>query len=218
VSRFLANTVDFLVIVVILTSLWVARETLSFLLNPASYTLSPPDFGRWLVGGGVLLFLYLLVFWATSGRTYGARVMGLHVVNFRGDRLRWSGAALRSAFCVGFPLGIFWVAVSSHNRSLQDAVLRTSVIYDWETPVSRRRRRRSGGPRPVDDASPAGRPRRTSATPPTSPVVPTLRPLPRMDDASTSLERTAERESRAGHVHHLPRPAGEVDRHLRDGS
>ena len=40
-------------------------------------------------------------------------------------------ALLRAALCVGFPIGLLWCAVSPSRRSLQDAVLRTSVVYDW---------------------------------------------------------------------------------------
>jgi hypothetical protein len=45
--------------------------------------------------------------------------------------MHWAGGALRAAFCVAFAVGVFWVLVSSSNRSVQDVVLRTSVIYDW---------------------------------------------------------------------------------------
>jgi hypothetical protein len=30
-----------------------------------------------------------------------------------------------------FPILLLWVAVSRQNRSVQDLVLRTSVVYDW---------------------------------------------------------------------------------------
>jgi hypothetical protein len=30
-----------------------------------------------------------------------------------------------------FPLGLAWVAVSRDSRSVQDLLLRTSVVYDW---------------------------------------------------------------------------------------
>jgi uncharacterized RDD family membrane protein YckC len=53
------------------------------------------------------------------------------VVNLHGGRLRVSVALLRAAFCVVFPVGLFWVAFSRENRSLQDIVFRTSVIHDW---------------------------------------------------------------------------------------
>jgi hypothetical protein len=31
-----------------------------------------------------------------------------------------------------FPIGLLWCAVSTSRRSLQDIVVRTSVIYDWQ--------------------------------------------------------------------------------------
>ena len=73
--------------------------------------------------------------WSISGRTYGDVVMGLRVVNFRGHRLHVVGALVRAVACAAFPIGLLWVAVSRENRSVQDMVLRTSVIYDWQPRV-----------------------------------------------------------------------------------
>jgi len=79
------------------------------------------------------LCLYFTASWATVGRTYGDHLLGLRVLNFRGERLRWTGAFVRAVFCVVLPIGLYWVLVSTTNRSLQDTVLRTSVLYDWTT-------------------------------------------------------------------------------------
>ena len=46
------------------------------------------------------------------------------------DAAAWV-AFLRAAFVIALPVGLFWVLVSGANRSVQDVVLRTSVIYDW---------------------------------------------------------------------------------------
>jgi uncharacterized RDD family membrane protein YckC len=78
-----------------------------------------------------VLFVYFTVSWATTGRTYGDHLLGLRVVNFRGQRLRWPGSVVRAGFCIVLPIGLYWAVVSSTNRSLQDTVLRTSVVYDW---------------------------------------------------------------------------------------
>jgi hypothetical protein len=32
--------------------------------------------------------------------------------------------------CTLFPIGLVWVLVSGENRSVQDVLLRTSVVYD----------------------------------------------------------------------------------------
>jgi uncharacterized RDD family membrane protein YckC len=66
--------------------------------------------------------------------------MGLRVVSYRGGRMTLPGALLRAVFCAAVPIGLLWVAVSRENRSLQDVVLRTSVVYDWQP--------RGGGGRP----------------------------------------------------------------------
>jgi uncharacterized RDD family membrane protein YckC len=84
-----------------------------------------------LVAGG-LLTLYLTVCWTITGRTYGDRVLAVRVVDRRGDVLSLGTASLRAIFCVLVPLGLFWTAINRHNRSLQDVLLRTSVIYDWD--------------------------------------------------------------------------------------
>ena len=47
------------------------------------------------------------------------------------------GALLRAVLCVLFPIGLFWIVLSSENRSVQDVLLRSSVVYDWSrTPLS----------------------------------------------------------------------------------
>jgi uncharacterized RDD family membrane protein YckC len=79
-----------------------------------------------------LLTGYFWIGWATVGRTYGDHLLGLRVVSWRGDRIRWIPALVRAAFCVVFMVGLFWTVISRQNRSIQDVVLRTSVIYDWE--------------------------------------------------------------------------------------
>ena len=84
-----------------------------------------------VVIGYVITQIYFTVSWASSGRTVGNLIMGVRVVDYRGNRLAWWVAFLRAAFVIAFPVGLFWVLVSGANRSVQDVVLRTSVIYDW---------------------------------------------------------------------------------------
>ena len=40
-------------------------------------------------------------------------------------------ALARALLYVAFPIGLVWCAGSGTHRSLQDVVLRTSVVYDW---------------------------------------------------------------------------------------
>jgi uncharacterized RDD family membrane protein YckC len=131
VSRVLANTVDFAVLVCVLIGAYLGWSAIRFLIDPATFTFPQTKPARVLIFGGFLLGLYFWISWATTGRAVGNKLMGLRVVGFRGRLMRWSGALLRAIFCVVLPIGLFWAVVSRQNRSIQDAVLRSSVIYDW---------------------------------------------------------------------------------------
>ncbi|MGB9373862.1 MAG: RDD family protein [Jiangellales bacterium] len=133
VTRLAANIIDLIVTLLMLGGLYVGWASLLFVVSPTSFSLPPIPFVLILIGSGLLLWGQFTLAWATTGRTTGGRVMGLRVVNFRGGRLRWGGAALRAAFCLGFMPGLFWCVISRENRSVQDLVMRTSVIYDWTT-------------------------------------------------------------------------------------
>ncbi len=137
VSRLAANTVDFVVVVLVVAGGYTALSATLFLWSPSSFHFPEPSAGLLLFAGGSTMFCYLTVSWATTGRTYGDHLLGLRVVNFRGRRMHLAGAAARAALYVVFPIGVMWVAVSRANRSVQDMVLRTSVVYDWgPAPVS----------------------------------------------------------------------------------
>jgi uncharacterized RDD family membrane protein YckC len=133
VSRALANIVDFAIVMGIVVGLWVGWNALLFLVDPRRTEWPQPSPILLVLVGMWVQFLYFTASWATTGRTAGNHILGLRVVSFRGLRMRWVGAAVRAAFCVVFPIGLLWVAVSRQNRSVQDSVLRTSVIYDWVT-------------------------------------------------------------------------------------
>ena len=131
VTRFSADGIDFGVLLVLLGGLYLSYSTIKFLADPKSFTFPSVTLAMTFLVGAVLLGFYLTMGWWLTGRTYGKHVMGLRVVGFDGRRLRLPGAALRAAFCVVFPLGLFWVLVSPANRSVQDVVIRSSVVYDW---------------------------------------------------------------------------------------
>jgi uncharacterized RDD family membrane protein YckC len=133
VTRTGANIVDFSLVVGAMAGAYAAWAAITFLINPTKFSFPAPSFLILLVCYGLLLFVYLAVAWAMTGRTYGDHVLGLRVVNNRGEPMRWAGAVVRSAFCVVLPIGLYWAVLSPRNRSIQDAVLRTSVIYDWTT-------------------------------------------------------------------------------------
>lgn len=139
VSRVLANTIDFGVLLAILGGLYIGWAALRLLIRGADFRFPTPEPLLVFLLGSLILGLYFAASWTTAGRTYGDHVLGLRVVNLRGRRMRIGGALLRAAFCVAFPIGLFWAVISRENRSIQDVVLRTSVIYDWEILPARAR-------------------------------------------------------------------------------
>ena len=138
VSRAVAAIIDVVLVFLIVLGTMAAIWMLSFIFQPfngtadsATFQQRVPRVGLMILYGYALNVLYWTVFWATSGRTVGNLVMGLRVVNRKGEHPRWTGAFVRALFCSLFPVGLLWAIVSGANRSVQDVVLRTSVIYDW---------------------------------------------------------------------------------------
>lgn len=131
VSRLLASAIDLVAVAGIIGAGYLAVSMVMFLWNPSRFHFPALDRSWLLAAGGAVLFCYLSAAWTMTGQTPGDFVLGLRVVNRRGGRLRVTGAVLRAALCVVFPIGILWVAVSRANRSVADVVLRTSVIYAW---------------------------------------------------------------------------------------
>jgi hypothetical protein len=130
VTRVLADSVDFAVVAGVLGLIYLGVAAARFIWRSWTFSFPTPSFLLVLVLGGIVSVLYLTATWGTTGRSYGKHVLGLRVVGPFG-RLRVAGAFVRALVCVVFPVGLVWVLVSRHNRSLQDAVLRTSVVYDW---------------------------------------------------------------------------------------
>jgi len=131
VTRFIADAVDFVVVLVILLALYASTATLRFLANPTGFHLQQVNFLEALAAGALVLFVYLTAGWWVSGRTYGKHVMGLRLLNHDGARLHLVAAAARAAFCTLLPITLFWVVISPANRSVADVMLRTSVVHDW---------------------------------------------------------------------------------------
>ena len=131
VTRTAAAAIDIGIVILALGVCYLGVSAVLFLIDPRNFTAPAPSPLRVYAAGGLLLTIYLAVSWTGSGRTYGNHVMGLRVVNHRGKRLHPVVSLVRAALYVIFPIGLFWVLVSGRNRSLQDLVVRTSVIYDW---------------------------------------------------------------------------------------
>jgi uncharacterized RDD family membrane protein YckC len=132
VTRTAAACIDIGVVVIALIVAYIGFVVVIFIVPPGGFEMPVPPVWLDLVAGPVVMTLYLAVSWHSGGRTFGCHVMGLRVVDRRGREPRIVTALLRAVFNVVFPLGLAWVAVSRQNRSIQDVVLRTSVIYNWD--------------------------------------------------------------------------------------
>jgi uncharacterized RDD family membrane protein YckC len=131
ISRGLAGAVDLAAVFVLDVLLYASWAAVRFIAAPETFTA--PDPGPVALAGSsvVLVVGYFTTGWAISGRTYGAALLGLRVIEGSGRALGWGRAALRAVCCVAFPVGILWALVSAERRSVQDLLLRTSVVYDW---------------------------------------------------------------------------------------
>ena len=131
VTRLIANAVDALTVSVAVLALHVGFNALMFLASPRHFEFATVSVLLSVTTVLLAMVIYMTVAWSITGRTYGDHVMGLRVVGRRGDRVWPPTALIRAALCVGFPIGLLWCGVSASRRSVQDVVLRTSVIYDW---------------------------------------------------------------------------------------
>ena len=131
VSRFLADTIDLLVVVAAVIGVYFAVSGVRFLVHPRGF--SWPEVSTLRLGtlGWILLIAYLTIGWANTGKTFGKSVLGLRVVSADDSGLPLWRSFVRAALCALFPIGLFWSAVSSRNESVQDLIVRTTVVYDW---------------------------------------------------------------------------------------
>jgi uncharacterized RDD family membrane protein YckC len=137
VTRLVAAVLDGLVVGAVLLGGYFGLCGFLLLLDPRGFSFPRLGIVFSLTAAFFVAFVYFTAFWAFSGRTYGYLVMGLRVLGRGGRRLRLPGAALRAAFVVVFPIGIVWVPVGRGNRSVQDLVLGTRVVYDWQPRAAR---------------------------------------------------------------------------------
>lgn len=165
VTRSVANTIDALVVGVMVGGCYLGLVSVTFLLDPRNFAW--PD-GHFLAGLTFTLGLsvvYLWLSWWLWGRSYGKHVMGIRVMGRRGRKLGPVRALGRAAFCVFFPIGFFWCVISPRRHSIQDIAVYSAVTYDWMP--------HPGGqaapavPHPAGQAAPAVESTRSAAEPQT---------------------------------------------------
>jgi uncharacterized RDD family membrane protein YckC len=131
VTRTLAAVVDGVIVLLVVTIGLVCLNGLSFVLDPLHFRAVGISQAALVTAGLGTAVLYLAAAWSIGGRSYGCHLMGLRIVDRRGRSPRLWLALVRATFCVFFPLGLLWCLLGRSRRSLQDLLLRTSVVYDW---------------------------------------------------------------------------------------
>ena len=131
VTRALAVGVDAAVTVTALAVLHLGWAGVSFLWLGRDFRFPQITLAR-AITLGVLLFVGICTVGWSRGRTYGGHLLGIRVITSRGQALGSVRALLRALLAVLFPFGLLWSAIDRERRSVQDLVVRTSVIYDWE--------------------------------------------------------------------------------------
>ena len=131
VTRLVANTIDAVVVGIALGAAYLGLAAFVFVLDPRQFEFPTSGLLLSLTAALGLSIAYLALAWWLAGKTYGDHLMGLRVVGRGRRRLGPLRSLARAAFCVVFPIGLFWCAVSPERRSVQDLVLWTRVVYDW---------------------------------------------------------------------------------------
>ena len=138
VSRFVADAIDLLVVLVAIGVVYLGFAATRFLLAPRRFTWpSPGALPLGILGWG-LLIAYLTIAWSGTGRSIGKQVMGLRVERRDARGLRLGHAFVRALLCAAVPIGLFWSLFSRESASIQDLLVRTKVVYDWRPRVPAR--------------------------------------------------------------------------------
>ena len=130
VTRVLAAAVDAIAVVIATAGLYLGATGISFFWSPLRFQWPQP--GPWISTLTLMSVAaaYLTVAWATTGRSYGATLLGVRVLARSRRRLGWIRAMLRAITCVLVPIGLLWTAISPVRRSWHDILVGTVVVYD----------------------------------------------------------------------------------------
>ena len=131
VTRGAAAAVDLAVVLLAWVVVFFTVVGARLVWSPTTFSWPEAPFWAFITFEMVVSVVYLTVSWATAGRTYGNLLLGLRVLMNSRRKLGWAHSFVRAGFCVFFPVGLFWVVLSPQRRSIQDVVLRTTVVYDW---------------------------------------------------------------------------------------
>jgi len=142
VSRALAFAADLGIAFVLATGLFAGVSLLWDLFFSDDLGVPRPAGGVSATVIFVILVLTLGLGWGSTGRSIGKQLVGLRVVRADAAPLEPGQAYLRAILCALVPIGLLLALFDRRNRSVQDVLCKTVVVYDWvpevaHVPVSR---------------------------------------------------------------------------------
>lgn len=129
-SRLIAAFIDIALVALIVLGAWGCWEALRYILSVFHELPAATGIPLLLIGYFIMWF-YWTWSWSIGGRSLGNILMGLRVQKTNGESLGFGRATLRSALSVVFAFGLLWSIFSSKNKSIQDILLGTDVVFDW---------------------------------------------------------------------------------------
>ena len=131
VTRTLANVVDVVVVAGLLGACYLGVSGVLFLRRGASFSFPIVTYRMAYLVGFAGWVIYMTFGWRTNGRTYGDQLLGLRVRKTNGEDVGGVRALIRALLCGIAPLLLVWCAINRQQRSVQDLIVGTHVIYDW---------------------------------------------------------------------------------------
>ncbi len=131
VTRTIANVVDIVVVAGLLGACYLGVSGVLFLRRGSGFTFPIVTYRMAYLVGFAGWVIYMTFGWRTNGRTYGDQLLGLRVRRTNGEDVGGVRALLRALLCGIAPLLLAWCAISKEQRSVQDLIVGTHVIYDW---------------------------------------------------------------------------------------
>lgn len=143
VTRAVAYLVDVAVSVI---AFEVTLAVVLYLLDLVTHAdVQTGDLPTWLTASmfGLWLWVYFGGSWAASGKTLGMSLLGVCVVSGDGSPLeRWRGLLRAPALAISlltFGIGLIGIVIGRRHRGLQDVLVGSVVVYDWDARVARLR-------------------------------------------------------------------------------
>jgi uncharacterized RDD family membrane protein YckC len=137
ISRAVADVVDVVVAIAVTVAVWLGATLVRFVVAPLRFGWPTPGIVSLAIVAWIFLVVYLAIAWSGTGRSIGKQLMGLRVRMKGGAPLGGGRALVRAVTCAAFPLGLLSSFFNRDNASLQDVLLGTTVVYDWQPKVPR---------------------------------------------------------------------------------